>query len=269
MVVIEDAMRTVSHAMEHGLEGHFDGPIWHDLQHTAPPAGSPARPMHYRTESVPFPFETAPSGLRPSALSLTVYSPDDSSSAAAEGSGIMLRIGRWSHSAPATSCADISEPFTRPAVIEARYAIDEMPRNAAYVMVQLCVTDEAGKQVTVSHDLVFGGQASSRAQVGGEQRQLPCPYGVEGGTFRLEFADGRVRIAHETEWSDDLGVFSFEPAGPVRLSFRLYGSLEGGPAQVRLLNLSIGQSAMPLQSSRFRHRVGKLATLFRRAAGSG
>jgi glutamate-1-semialdehyde 2,1-aminomutase len=263
MVVIEDAMRTVRQAMDHGLEGHFDGPIWSDLQHPAPPEKSPGRPMHYRSETIPFPFQAVPSRFQPSALNLTVNAPDESSSATVDNTEVLLRIGRWSHGAPATCCADISEPLANPAVIEARYAIDEMPRNSAYVIVQLCVTDAAGEQIIVSHDLVFGGQATSRAQAGGGQRSLPCPYGVAGGTFRLEFVNGRVRIAHETEWADDLGDYRFKPSGPVRLSFRLYGSLEGGPAQVRLLDLSVGLSATQLAASKLRRRVRKLAGLVR------
>jgi hypothetical protein len=177
-------------------------------------------------------------------MRLSSISQDDASFVAVDGAAVVLHANAWSHALPATCSVDVLTPLKGRFVARARYAIDMLPRNCAFVRVQLCAVNSAGSEVALHHDMMFGELAWSRVEVGQQRHDLPCPYGVKQGTFVLEFAGGRVHVWHETDWADDLGAYVFDGSGPIRLAFRLCGSLAGGPARVRLLDLAIEEKGL-------------------------
>jgi glutamate-1-semialdehyde 2,1-aminomutase len=240
--VFGQAMRTVQHAMDRGLEEFLDGPIWGELQHPVAPARR--RPARTQEAVTPFPFATAPTAVRAGGMRLSSISQDDASFVAVDGAAVVLHANAWSHALPATCSVDVLTPLKGRFVARARYAIDMLPRNCAFVRVQLCAVNSAGSEVALHHDMMFGELAWSRVEVGQQRHDLPCPYGVKQGTFVLEFAGGRVHVWHETDWADDLGAYVFDGSGPIRLAFRLCGSLAGGPARVRLLDLAIEEKGL-------------------------
>ena len=241
--VFDQAMHTVRRAMDRGLEGSYDGPIWPGVQNPAPATTAvtttPPPPPARREVAVRCAFPSLSPAMRSGGLWATVVAAEPGSTVLAEGDTVVLHAARWTHNARALCTIDLLNPVARPSSVRARYAIECLPRSHAFVSLQLIVRDVDGKEASVRHDMMFGQRANSRLAAAGQQMESICPYGVAGGTLELQFVPKGVRGVHTTEWPDVLGTLPFVTKGPLRVSFRLMGSLSGGPARVRLLDVAV------------------------------
>jgi glutamate-1-semialdehyde 2,1-aminomutase len=251
--VVDEAMRTVRRAMERGLEGIYDGPIWPGVQLPAaapagvtaggPAIGSPPVPAvpkpKVRASTLATALPSLPAAVRGGGLWASVTAADPAASVHGEGAAVVLGAEVWTHATPVCCQVDVPEPVTRPRRLRAHYALDRLPRQAAFVSVQLVVTEPGGVEASLRHDILFGERPASRFSVGSKTRQAITPYGVPGGVLELCFDDGQVHATHTTEWADPLGALPFVATGPLRVAFRLFCSLAGGPVRVRLLDLEV------------------------------
>lgn len=246
--VVEQAMQTVRRAMDRGLEGVYDGPIWPGVQNPAPPPPAvssktpalPAKPPpKSHTTTLPAMFPSLSVALRRDGVWATVSAEDPRASVHADGDAIVLHAERWQHGEPACCQVSLAQTVKTLQRVRARYAIERLPRNAAFVSVQLIVTGRKGRETALRHEMMFGQRAVSRFSLGDETREAIAPYGVSGGLFELRREGKQLHAVHTTEWADPIGVLPAPTDGPFRITFRLLGSLNGGPARIRLLDLGV------------------------------
>ena len=203
LAVMGEAMAEVRRAMEDGLEGKLDAPIWKS-------------------------FQTAASAVAPTFRRVELL-----------GAGARLVLERGDARVPVRVGVEPAEPVEPDATVRARYRItDWNPGNAVVSVVLAAWSEVAGHFCEVRHEASLGQAAASNASLGDRFVRAPCAYDARAGVLKIRIGADSLSASHTTTEVTELGSLA-----TTRRKWRIACFIEAvgpsGPVTVELEELRV------------------------------